>query len=342
MAVQRHPPGERRITPSENGSETGTGPLNSRGPVPVSDAPTDMLADVLRGLRATPKELPCRYFYDDEGSRLFERITELPEYYLTRTEHALMERHAKAMASLIGPRCVLIEYGSGSSTKTRLLLDQLTAPLAYVPVDLAATALRRAADQLAAAYPSLRIVPLARDFTKPLMPPAPAQRRVVYFPGSTIGNFTPAETITLLKQTNDLCGPGGGLLFGADLKKDPAVLHAAYNDAAGVTAAFNKNLLARLNRELGADFDLEQFWHHAFYNPEPGRIEMHLVSRCNQRITLAAETFPLADGETIRTEFSYKYAVADIHALATAAGYRVCEMWSDDGRRFGVFYFCRA
>jgi dimethylhistidine N-methyltransferase len=298
-------------------------------------------ADVLRGLRAPAKELPCKYFYDDDGSRLFDRITELPEYYLTRTELAIMRRSAREMAACLGAGCLLVEYGSGSSVKTPWLLEQLAAPAAYVPIDISGPHLRRSAADLAARFPKLEVVPVCADFTQPV--PLPRlqtrfRRRAVYFPGSTIGNFTPDEAIQLLRQTAHLVGPGGALLLGADLKKDPRVIDAAYNDSQGVTAAFNRNLLVRINRELGADFDVEQFWHHAFYQPGEGRIEMHLVSRRDQCVNLGRERIAFAEGESIRTEYSYKYSLAALRAVAAAAGFEVRRVWNDPERYFTVQY----
>ncbi len=298
-------------------------------------------ADVLRGLQGHPKELPCKYFYDETGSRLFDRITELPEYYLTRTELAIMRRSAREMAACLGPGCLLLEYGSGSSVKTPWLLEQLTGPAAYVPIDISEQHLRRSAADLAARFPRLEVVPVCADFTRPV--PLPRlrgryRRRAVYFPGSTIGNFTPEEAIQLLRRTAALVGPGGALLLGADLKKDPRVIDAAYNDSQGVTAAFNRNLLVRINRELGADFPVEQFWHDAFYHPGKGRVEMHLVSQCDQCVALGADRIAFAEGESIRTEYSYKYSPADLRALAAASGFEVRQVWSDAERYFTVQY----
>lgn len=298
-------------------------------------------ADVLRGLGQPVKELPCKYFYDAAGSALFERITELEEYYPTRTELAIMRRHVAEMAGLLGPRCLLVEYGSGSSTKTRLLLDRLLDPAGYVPIDVSGEYLFRSARALAGAYPRLEVLPLCADFTRPVELPAPRvrpARRVVYFPGSTIGNFTPAETVALLRQTAALCGRGGGLLLGADLQKDRRVLEDAYNDRLGVTAAFNLNLLARINRELGADFALDQFCHRAIYNEADGRIEMHLDSRRAQRVRVAGMEFAFAAGESIRTEYSYKYRLRDLHDLAAAAGFEVERFWTDEREYFSVHY----
>jgi L-histidine N-alpha-methyltransferase len=297
--------------------------------------------DVLRGLARPAKELPCKYFYDERGSRLFEQICELDEYYLTRTELAIMRRHAGAMAARLGPRCLLIEFGSGSSTKTRLLLDHLEKPAAYVPVDISGDHLERSARILAAEYPGLAVLPVHADFTAPLTLArdlAQADRRVVYFPGSTIGNFTPPEAVALLRGVHALCGPGGGLLLGADLKKDRQTLEAAYNDAQGVTREFNLNLLQRINRELGGNFCLDRFRHHAFYNAAEGRIEMHLISTCRQMVRISTTRIGFAPEEGIRTEYSYKYAVEEVAELAAAAGMRVDEVWTDERRLFGVLF----
>ena len=298
-------------------------------------------ADVLRGLSAAVKAIPCKYFYDEAGSKLFDRICELEEYYPTRTELTIMEQHVQEMADLAGPACLLVEYGSGSSVKSRLLLDRLETPAAYVPVDISREHLRSSASALARAYPHLEVLPICADFTQPLDLPVPAlpfRRRLIYFPGSTIGNFTPAEAIRLLRRTAQLGGPGSGLLLGVDLKKDPQILHAAYNDRRGVTAAFNLNLLERINRELGADFQTAQFWHHASYNPREGRIEMYLISQREQRVRIGSQAFTLAEGEAIRTEYSYKYNSADLRHLAKAGGYEVRRVWTDERNHFCVAY----
>lgn len=297
--------------------------------------------DVLHGLGATKKELPCKYFYDEAGSELFDRITELEEYYPTRTELGIMRRHAAEMAGLFGPRCLLIEFGSGSSVKTRLLLDHLPDLAGYVPVDVSGDHLRRAADELSVEYPDVEVRPLCADFTRPLELPAcrrSAARRVVYFPGSTLGNFTPKEAIVLLRRTVALCGRDGGLLLGVDLQKDPRVIEAAYNDRRGVTAAFNRNVLARINRELDADFDLTQFAHRAVYDADRGRIEMHLVSRRDQVVHVGDVPFFFAAGESIHTENSHKYSFPALAALAEAGGFSVDRVWTDARHYFGVAY----
>lgn len=297
--------------------------------------------DVLAGLARQPKAIPCKYFYDEAGSRLFEQICALDEYYLTRAELEIMQRHAAEMAELLGTDCLLIEYGSGSSRKTRHLLDHLVAPVAYVPIDIAGEALWESAQGLARRYPAIVMRPVCADFTRPIAlptPPRPARRRIVYFPGSTIGNLTPCDAVALLRQTARLVGTQGGLLLGVDLKKDPQRLHAAYNDASGVTAAFNLNLLVRINRELDADFDLTQFAHYAFYNPGPGRIEMHLVSAVPLRVRVGTSLFRFDAGESLRTEYSYKWAQGDLQQRAAASGYRLRRLWFDDEQAFCVAY----
>jgi dimethylhistidine N-methyltransferase len=309
------------------------------------DAPAgNFREDVLHGLRGLEKQIPCKYFYDEAGSLLFERITRLKEYYLTPAELGIMRRHASKMASLLGKNCLLIEYGSGSSLKTRLLLNHLKAPAAYMPVDISGEHLRQSAAALAERYPEIRLVPICADFTSPAQLPVNSglpKHRVVYFPGSTIGNFTPEAAVDLLRQSARLCGPGGGLLMGVDLKKNPATIEAAYNDSQGVTAAFNFNLLVRINRELGADFQINQFWHHAFYNPREGRIEMHLVSHRNQRVHIGDEEIIFNDGETIRTEYSYKYSMRDLQNLAADSGFTIRHQWVDKRKYFCVVYLGR-
>jgi dimethylhistidine N-methyltransferase len=298
-------------------------------------------AEVLKGLRAPAKELPCKFFYDEAGSALFERITELDEYYLTRTELAIMRQHAREMADLLGPRCLLIEYGSGSSNKTRLLLDALPEPAGYVPIDVSEAYLHESARKLANDYPGLEVLPVSADFCKPLQLPVPhtiPARRVVYFPGSTIGNFTRPETIALLRHTAALCGPGGGLLLGADLRKDKRVIEVAYDDAQGVTAAFNRNLLVRINHELGSDFDPDRFDHRAVFNTRESRIEMYLVSTESQTVHVAGERFSFGVGEAIRTEISCKYGLDDLQDLAAASGFVLERTWMDEREYFSVSY----
>lgn len=301
----------------------------------------DMRAEVLAGLTTNPKTLPCKYFYDERGSELFDAICELPEYYLTRTELAIMQSHAAEMATVLGARVLLVEPGSGTSAKTRLLLDKLHWPCAYVPVDISREHLIKAADQLNRHYPDLEVLPVCADFSQAFALPAPhhpAARTVIYFPGSTIGNFEPDATVALLEQLLRLAGRKGALLIGVDLNKDRTMLEAAYNDAAGVTAAFNLNLLARLNRELRSDFDTSRFRHRAVFNPAEGRIEMHLDSLENQTVNIADETVHFRTGESIITEYSYKHTLPGFAALAAQAGWKVQQVWTDDRRWFSVQY----
>jgi len=293
------------------------------------------LEDVVAGLSLPQKTLPPKYFYDAAGSKLFERICRLPEYYVTRAELALTRAHITPIARFAGRGCALIEYGSGESLKTRLLIRALR-PAAYLPIDISEAALQRAARGLGRNFPWLRIEPVNGDFSRPLEIPAlrPRTRRVAYFPGSTIGNLMPAEAQGFLRMTRGQVGRNGAMLVGVDLKKDPGVLHAAYNDSRGVTAAFNLNLLARINRELGADFDLRRWRHYAFYNAPLGRIEMHLASLEAQAVNVGNYRFSFARGETIHTENSYKYSVEEFRAMAARAGFTAEKLWLD---RKGLF-----
>lgn len=300
------------------------------------------LEEVLAGLASEPKELPAKYFYDEVGSALFERICETPEYYVTRAEIELMECHASAMGAFLGPGCELIEFGCGSGRKTRLLLEGLQ-PLAFLPVDISRSALEGACLELVQRFPATRITPLLADYTRPIAYPLSAdlalKRRAVYFPGSTVGNFTREEAGAFLRNVRDLVGEGGALLIGVDLKKDKNVLDAAYNDAAGVTAAFNLNLLAHLNRRFAADFDLDGFEHFAYYDEQLGRIEMHLISKEAQRVRIAGRSFGFAAGELMRTEISCKYDVEEFQGMGRAAGFDPAQLWFDSGMRFAVFGF---
>jgi len=302
--------------------------------------PASFRRDVLAGLGRRPKSLPCKYFYDARGADLFDQITELDAYYPTRTENAIMRTHAREMATLIGRRAHLVELGSGSSTKTRTLLDQLVDLEAYVPVDISLDYLGPAAEALARDYPRLTIVPVCADYSRPfdLPPRARSARTAVYFPGSTIGNFQPAEARQFLKVVADLCRPRGSLLIGVDLKKDRRILDAAYNDAQGVTAAFNLNLLTRINREVGGTFDLARFRHRAFYDPKEGRIEMQLVSTERQVVRAAGASFDFSEGEAISTEYSYKYTIEEFQKLATDAGFVPTRVWTDEHHLFSVHY----
>lgn len=296
------------------------------------------LEDVWTGLGATPKALSPKYFYDARGSALFEAICELPEYYPTRTELALTRDSAAEIAAALGDGGLLIEFGSGAGTKTGILLRALQ-PAAYMPVDIAAVALKAAAGRLAAEFPQLQVAAVCADYLRPLELPAglpPLARRVIYFPGSTIGNLTPAEAGAFLARARVLAGNGGAMLVGVDLKKDPQRLHAAYNDAQGVTAEFNLNLLRRINHELAADFDLDRFRHVAFYDAVAGRIEMHLESTCAQTVTVSGRSFAFAAGERLHTENSCKYSVAEFQRLAQSAGFRAERVWVDPGHLFSL------
>lgn len=308
-------------------------------------SPADTLKEVvLAGLAAQPKRIPPKYFYDREGSRLFEAICRQPEYYLTRAETALLLTEADSIARCIGPVALMIEPGAGCCAKARMLLGPLKAA-AYWPVDIDGETLLAATARLADELPALDVVAVQHDFTAaegfaPLLPHLPQNgRRLVYYPGSSIGNAGPDEAVGLLKQFRALAGADGGLLIGFDLKKEATRLHAAYNDAAGVTAAFNLNLLARLNRELGADFRLETFAHHAFYNAEDGRIEMHLVSRMRQQVQVAGVTVRFEAGESLHTENSYKYAPQEFEALAARAGFAFRQGWQDSEGLFVVQFY---
>jgi len=297
--------------------------------------------DVIAGLSRPQKALPPKYFYDARGSRLFEAICRLKEYYPTRAELALTRAHIgeiRRFASKAGfPAITLIEYGSGAGTKSRLMIEALR-PSVYIPVDISEGALRDAAANLRRRFPGLAIRPVHGDFSRPLKIPLPQGRirRVVYFPGSTIGNLAPDEAHAFLRTTRGQVGPQGAMLVGVDLNKDANVLHAAYNDARGVTAAFNLNLLARVNRELRGDFSLRRFRHYAFYNAPLGRIEMHLVSLVRQTVNVGDHRFSFEAGETIHTENSYKYSVDGFRAVAERAGFRGRKVWMDAKKRFSL------
>jgi dimethylhistidine N-methyltransferase len=306
----------------------------------VPAASGEFARDLLAGLSARPRSISPKYFYDAPGSQLFDRICGLPEYYPTRTETGILARHAGEMAAQMGPGAEIVEFGAGSCTKVRVLLDAMERPARYLPIDISGEHLGAAAALLRRDYPALDVHPVAADYTRRLLLPAPAPgsgRRVGFFPGSTIGNFMPAEALQFLGLAAQALR-GGALLIGADLVKDPAMLHAAYNDAQGVTAAFNLNLLARANRELGADFDLAQFAHSAFYNAPLQRIEMHLVSRRRQRVALCGRNFEFAEGDTLHTENSHKFTIDSLRALAAQAGFRPGPVWTDPQRLFSLHW----
>ncbi|MEE3326529.1 MAG: L-histidine N(alpha)-methyltransferase [Myxococcota bacterium] len=297
------------------------------------------LAEALDGLTRQPKTLPCKYFYDERGSALFEDICEQPEYYPTRTELRIMEEHAPEMARALGPELVLIEYGSGSSRKTRVLLEALENPAAYLPIDISKDALFPSAESIAKEYPKLAVLPICGDYLDPIPLPkaTPAEsKRAVYFPGSTIGNFVPHEAVAFLRRMAEQVGAGGAVLIGVDLKKDARTLELAYDDRAGVTAAFNLNLLVRINRELGADFALDAFRHEARWNEAEGRVEMHLVANQACEVRVGSERVAFEAGESIHTENSYKYEISEFEALAARAGLRGDRRWMDRDEKFSV------
>jgi dimethylhistidine N-methyltransferase len=295
-------------------------------------------ADVLAGLQAQRKALPAKYFYDSTGSRLFERISELPEYYPTRTELGILREHAADIAARLPDNAALVEFGSGASTKASILLSAAPQIAAYVPVDISSEVLHQEADVLRRSFPRLKVIPVDADFSQPFDLPAELATlpRAGFFPGSTIGNFEPHEACTFLRNAGRILGRGAAFLIGVDLVKDRAVLNAAYNDAAGVTAQFNLNLLARINRELGANFNLKCFEHHAFFNRERSRIEMHLASIKRQKVKLLGETIEFRAGETIHTENSHKYGYRDSRLLLRAAGWGLIGEWTDDKEWFSI------
>ena len=300
----------------------------------------EFIDDVLYGLAQRPVSIPPKYFYDAKGSRLFDAITELPEYYQTRTEISILTRYATEIAQHVGTGSLLVEPGGGSCAKVRILLEGLQ-PRAYVPMDISHDHLRLAAEELAITYPWLEIHAACTDYTKEmaLPPTAPRGTRVAFFPGSSIGNFDPDAAVDFLVSIVKLLGPGGYLLIGVDLKKEKAMLEAAYDDAAGITAQFNLNLLDRINRELGANFALEQWHHKALYNELHGRIEMHLVSQVDQVVNINQATFSFTQGQSIHTENSYKYTIGEFIDLADLAGFQSEQHWFDDNRLFSVHLF---
>ncbi len=302
-------------------------------------SPATLQEEVLRGLASRPKRIAPKFFYDERGSRLFDAICELPEYYLTRAEMGILESCARDVARAAGPDCTLIELGSGASKKIRLLLETLR-PRHYLGVDISREFLRESVQRLAHDYPWLEVHAACADFAHDFDLPATddAGRRLVFFPGSTIGNFEPQDALAFLQRVRRLVQPDGALLVGVDLKKDPKLLHAAYNDSQGVTAAFNLNLLERLRNELGAELDPGNFRHRAFYDAVRGRIEMHLVSRRAQTIRVLGRNFMFEPEESLHTENSYKYSVPEFHALARRAGLQPRQVWLDAAHLFSVHY----
>ena len=299
--------------------------------------PANMRAEVVAGLSRSHKRLPPKYFYDQRGSQLFDAITELPEYYPTRTEIGILERHGREMAELVGREALLVELGSGSSSKISILLKALK-PAIYVPVDISREHLLESASSLAQRFAELEIHAVCADYSSPFaLPPNPDDKaRAAFFPGSSIGNFEPDEARPFLARIGNLIGTGGKLLIGVDLIKDLSILNAAYNDAQGVTADFNLNLLGRINRELDADFDLEAFRHEAYYNSVESRIEMHLVSVADQQASVAGALFFFRNGESIHTESSYKFSVGGFLSLAREAGFASERVWTDANDLFSV------
>lgn len=299
------------------------------------------LEEALEGLSKPRKTLPSKYFYDERGSQLFEEICRLDEYYPTRTELAILRARVDEMAEVIGPQALIVEYGSGASIKTRLLLDALHDPVAYVPVEISKEFLEQTAEAINADYPSLEVLPVCADYTAAFdlpEPSKPALRDVAYFPGSTLGNFEPAQAKRFLSQVAHMCGKGGALLIGLDLRKDPRILEAAYNDSEGVTAAFNLNILARMNRELRTDFDLKKFEHRAIWNEEKSRIEMHLWSTEEQTVLVGDEPIHFREGESICTEYSHKFSIEGFRETAEACGFSVERVWTDADDLFSVQY----
>ena len=305
----------------------------------------DELSALIAGLTQAQKTISPKYFYDATGSALFDEITKLPEYYLTRTELDIMRTHIDEMASLVGPQASLIEFGSGSSLKTRMLLEHLDDLAVYVPVDISEEHLLASQRRIRDAFPHIDVLPVVADFMHPFQlpdPPTMPIRNVVYFPGSTIGNFEHDDAVDLLRVMHEEAGAGGALLIGVDLQKDPSVINAAYNDSAGVTARFNLNMLTHINREFGSDFDTSFFEHRATYRPDQGRVAVELVSMKRQDAQLGAETLSFAKGETILTEYSHKYTLGGFADMAAMAGFKVGHVWTDARQWFSVQYLVRS
>ncbi len=330
MAIHRDPFGARSLVNEKNTSV-------------VAGATKENFRDeVLDGLSKSPRQLPYKFFYDQRGAQLFQEICDLPEYYITRTEIEILRLHGADMAKALGPQVELIGLGTGAGTKTRILLEELHNPAVYVPIDISKEQLEQSSARFREMFPTLQVLPVCVDYLEPFELPLPrrlSSRSVIYFPGSTIGNFEPEIASELLARLVDVAGDGGGLLIGVDLQKDRDVLERAYNDAAGVTAQFNKNLLVRINRELEANFDLNRWQHHAIYSPSEGRIEIYLISDKEQTVHIGAREFQFRAGEEILTEYSYKHTIAGFIELARKAGFHFEQVWTDDARWFGVFYF---
>ena len=308
----------------------------------LEPATSAFLDQAVAGLSSSPRTLPSKFFYDERGSDLFLQICELPEYYVTRTETEILRHYGAEIAESIGENAELVGFGTGAGFKTRMLLDHLRNLIAYVPVDISKQRLTESAEALAHEMPSLEILPVCADYLQPIELPTPSRKPAhiaVYFPGSTIGNLKPEVAQHFLQRVCRLCGESGGLIIGVDLQKSTEVLEAAYNDSAGVTAAFNLNMLVRANRELGADFDLPNWRHRAVYNEEASRIEMRLISGTEQTVHLGGQEFPFLPNEKIITEFSYKYTVEGFNTLAGSAGFQPARVWQDPQKLFAVFHF---
>ncbi len=297
-------------------------------------------SEIIAGLRETPKRIASKFFYDERGSQLFEAITQLPEYYLTRTEISILREHLPAMAERIGTGATIIEFGTGAGVKTKMLLEAVHNPRAYIPIDISREQLTHATTKLAERFPNLEIHPIFGDYISEISLPIPsdAGKNVIFFPGSTVGNFTPDEAIQFLRKAAALIGPDGSLLIGFDRVKDIRVLEAAYNDAQGITAEFNRNLIRRIGREFGVAISPEDFDHLAFFNSEESRIEMHLVSGDSRTLKLDDEEITFAQGEHIVTEYSYKYTPETFAAILTASGFSVQDRWCDENNYFEVCY----
>lgn len=317
-------------------------PPSATSAVELAPAEADFLAEMVAGLSRQPRLLPYKFFYDEHGSDLFLKICETPEYYVTRTEMQILRDFGSEMAATVGDGIELIGLGTGAGTKTGLLLEHLRNPVAYVPVDISTELLAQSSARFRQRFPDLEVLPISADYLQPVELPTPRRqpkKRVVYFPGSTIGNFEPAQALDFLQRIRRVSKKNDGLLIGVDLKKDRAVLEAAYNDRAGVTAQFNLNLLVRANRELGADFDLAQWRHRAVFNEAQSRIEMQLISQTAQTVNLGDESFHFDAGEIVTTEYSYKHSREAFTELAAQAGFTFQKLWTDDRQLFGIFYF---
>ncbi|HEY3601187.1 MAG TPA: L-histidine N(alpha)-methyltransferase [Chthoniobacterales bacterium] len=317
-------------------------PAGSVALLDLEPARSDFLEQAIAGLTSSPRILPSKFFYDERGSDLFQQICELPEYYLTRTETEILRRYMPEMATSIGANAEIVGFGTGAGIKTRMLLEELENPIAYVPVDISKQRLTESAEALAREMPALEVLPVCADYLQSLDLPTPARRPdhiAVFFPGSTIGNMEPHVARDFLERVARLCGHSGGLIIGVDLQKPRELLEPAYNDRAGVTAEFNLNLLVRANRELGADFKLRRWQHRAIYNEKASRIEMHLVSEGEQSVHLGGQKFHFDDGEKIITEFSYKHTLTGFTALAASAGFLPPRIWTDAKKYFAVFHF---